>query len=631
MKKFKLTLQVFLFFACSVFAQPDVFIYPTNWWVGMKNPNLQLMIHRERVGNEKISMLPYAGVTLVKQTRVKNSNYIFIDLRIGPGAKPGQLKFRIDNPQSPEAVSYKMFGYELKARSKENGKTRAMGISSKDFLYLMIPDRFSNGDPSNDIIAEYRDQTSDRKNMFSRHGGDFKGIQNHLNYFTELGVTALWLTPIIENNVTLTKEWGNSIAGYHGYWFTDHFQVDKRLGGNEGYLEFCNEAHKKGIKVVQDAIYNHVSREHWFISDPPTSDWINNWPAYTGPNHREETLFDPYASEYDKKLMLDGWFTDHLPDLNQRNPFLANFLVQHAIWSTEYFGVDGWRVDTYKYCDEAFLNRVNKALEAEFPSITIFGEAWVNSVIANAYFTENNMNIPFKHNANSVIDFQTCFGMQAGMNLSQGWTDGVNKLYMTLAQDIVYKDPMRNCIFLDNHDMDRIFSVVDEDWARLKMGLNWLLTLRGIPQLYYGTEVLMKNKKTNTDATVREDFPGGWPDDKPKDNRFTKEGRSDKQDEAFDYVSRLARYRRTSSAITAGKTMQFVPKNGLYVYFRYDNKQTIMVITNTGDKDIKPDWSVYNERMKGFSKARNVVTGKTTTLNGMEIEEKESFVFELLR
>jgi glycosidase len=288
-------------------------------------------------------------------------------------------------------------------------------------------------------------------------------------------------------------------------------------------------------------------------------------------------------------------------------------------------------VDTYKYCDEAFLNRVNKALETEFPSITIFGEAWVNSVIANAYFTQNNMNSPFKHNANSVIDFQACFAMQSGMSLSQGWTEGVNKLYMTLAQDMVYKNPMRNCIFLDNHDMDRIYSVVDEDWSKLKMGLNWLLTLRGIPQLYYGTEVLMKNKKTNTDATVREDFPGGWPDDKPKDNRFTKEGRSDKQDEAFDYISRLANFRKTSSAITGGRTMQYVPKNGLYVYFRYDNKQTIMVISNTGDKDIKPDWSVFSERIKGFTQVRNVVTGKTRSLNGLEIGQKESFVFELLR
>jgi neopullulanase len=624
--------KVFILFAVflfhdTVFSQEH--IHPTNWWVGMKDPKLQILVHRERVASEKISLLPYTGVKMVKQSKTENPNYIFIDLIIDKSAKPGQLKFRIDNLQSPEAVQYKTFNYELKARNRENGKTRVQGITSKDFLYLMLPDRFANGDPSNDVIEGYRDQTSDRSNKFSRHGGDFKGIQDKLDYFNELGVTALWLTPVIENNVTLMKEWGNSVAGYHGYWFTDHYEIDKRLGGNDGYLEFVNAAHKKGIKVVQDGIYNHINKEHWFFLDPPSKDWINNWPKYTEPNHREETLFDPYASNYDKKVMLDGWFTDHLPDLNQRNPFLATYLIQHAIWTTEYFGIDGWRVDTYKYCDEPFLNAMNTALEREFPSITIFGEAWVNSVIGNAYFTRNNLNIPFKHNANSVIDFQTCFAMHSGMSFNQGWTDGVRKLYMTLAQDIAYRDPMRNCIFLDNHDMDRIFSVVGEDWDKLKMGLTWLLTLRGIPQLYYGTEVLMKNMKTNTDATVREDFPGGWKQDSV--SRFTASGRNELQNTAFSFVSRLANYRKKSSALTSGKTMQYVPKNGVYIYFRYDKNQSVMVIANSGDKPVKPDWTIYQERTGGFTKIKNVISNETRSLNDFEIQPKESFVFELVR
>jgi glycosidase len=329
--------------------------------------------------------------------------------------------------------------------------------------------------------------------------------------------------------------------------------------------------------------------------------------------------------------MVDGWFVPHLPDLNQRNPFVAKFLIQHAIWTTEEFGIDGWRVDTYKYCDEQFMNNLNVALEKEFPSLTIFGESWVNSVVANAYFTKNNMTTPFKHNAKGMLDFQTCFAMLGGMNDKPDWMTGVNKIYTTLAQDVLYKNPMNNCIFLDNHDMDRVFSVIDEDWSKMKMGFNWLLTLRGIPQIYYGTEVLMKNKKVNTDATVREDFPGGWPDDKQKENRFVKEGRSDKQQEAFEYVSSLATYRKNSSAITTGKTMQYIPVDGLYVYFRYDAKQTIMVVTNAGDKKIKPDWSSYAERTKGFTKARNVISEKIRSLIGLEIEPKESFVFELVK
>ncbi|MDZ4793859.1 MAG: alpha-amylase family glycosyl hydrolase [Bacteroidota bacterium] len=606
-------------------------IYPTNWWVGMKNPNLQLMIHRDRVANEKISMLPYTGVKLVKQTKAENSNYIFLDITISAITKPGTLKFRIDNLQSPEAVSYKTFDFELRQRSNQNGKTRALGVTAKDFIYLLIPDRFANGDPSNDIINDYRDKTSDRKDKFSRHGGDFKGIENQLEYFNQLGVSTLWLTPVIENDMPLMNEWGNKVAGYHGYWFTDHYAVDKRFGGNEGYKQFCNTLHSKGMKVIQDAVYNHVGNHHWFVLDPPMKSWFNTSQGDMAPNHREEVFYDPYASQSDKKAMLDGWFVPHLPDLNQQNPFVANFLIQHAVWTTEEYGIDGWRVDTYKYCDEQFMNNVNSALEKEFPFVTVFGESWVNSTVANAYFTRNNIASPFKHNAKGMLDFQVCFGMLAGMNEKLDWLTGVNKIYTTLTQDVLYKEPMNNCIFLDNHDMDRVFSVIDEDWKKMKMGFNWLLTLRGIPQIYYGTEVLMKNKKVNTDATVREDFPGGWADDKEKENRFTRQGRNDKQEEAFDYVSRLANFRKSSSAITSGKTMQFIPKEGVYIYFRYDTKQTVMVITNSGDKDINPDWSIYQERTKGFTQARNVVTGKTKPLNTLSIEAKESLVLELLK
>ncbi|MBL7747741.1 MAG: cyclomaltodextrinase N-terminal domain-containing protein, partial [Chitinophagaceae bacterium] len=562
-----------IFFAVNCFAIDYFNTYPTHWWTGMKNNKLQLMMHGQSISQFTKVTINYPGVKVEKISRVEGKNYLFVDITIAPTTKPGRFTIKLTGGGLPaEDV-----GYELKARHKENGKTRAVGVSAKDFIYLMIPDRFSNGDPSNDIIPGYRDQTSNRNDKFSRHGGDFKGILNHLDYFNQLGVTTLWLTPVIENDQPLMSEWGNNVAGYHGYWFTDHYSIDKRLGGNEGYKEFCNTLHKQGMKVIQDAVYNHVGNQHWFVLDPPMKDWFNTSQGDKAPNHREEVFYDPYASQLEKTQMLDGWFVTHLPDLNQRNPFVANFLIQHAIWTTEEFGIDGWRVDTYKYCEEKFMNDVNTALEREFPNVTVFGESWVNSTIANAYFTRNNMNTPFKHNAKGMLDFQACFAMLAGMNEQFGWMNGANKIYTTLAGDVLYKEPMNNCIFLDNHDMDRIFSVVGEDWKKLKMGMNWLLTLRGIPQLYYGTEVLMKNMKVNTDATVREDFPGGWADDKAKDNRFTKEGRSEKQNEAFEYISALANFRKNSSAITSGKTMQFIAKDGLYVYFRYDAKQTVMV------------------------------------------------------
>jgi glycosidase len=618
-----------LFLLIAVFCFTNVYsidVYPTNWWVGMKNPKLQLMIHGDKVGIFSKVAISDPSVKLVKYTRAENVNYVFIDLLISGNTKPGKFSITLSDNSNKQTIVY-----ELKTRDREDGRTRIKGVNSADFVYLLIPDRFSNGDPSNDVISSYRDNRSDRKSMFARHGGDFKGIENHIDYFKQLGVSTLWLTPVVENDMPLQKEQGNEIAGYHGYWFTDHYSIDKRFGGNEGYKAMIDKLHRNGMKIIQDAVYNHVGDMHWFVLDPPMKDWLNQWPKLTVTNHRDETLYDPYASEYDRKVMLDGWFVPHLPDLNQRNPFVATFLIQHAIWTTEEFGIDGWRVDTYKYCDEHFLNNINSALEKEFPNITVFGEASTNSVVGNAYFTRNNIATGFHHNAEGVLDFQICYAMLAGMNETFGWTNGVNKLYMTLAQDLLYKQPMNNCIFLDNHDMDRIFSVVDEDWKRFKMGMNWLLTLRGIPQLYYGTEVLMKNKKTNTDATVREDFPGGWPDDNAKQNRFTKEGRTDMQEQTFNYVSGLAQFRKNSSAITSGRTMQFLPKNGVYVYFRYDNKQTVMVITNTSDKQMKPDLNVLAERVKGFSQARDVVTGKTISLNELSLDAKESFVLELLK
>ncbi len=622
---------VLIFFAAifclQAYAIDMLGVYPTHWFTGMKNTNLQLMMHGEGIGRFTKISVSYPGVKVLKINRVENSNYIFLDLNISSTTKPGRFRIILSGGGLPsEDVSY-----ELKAKNRENGKSRVMGVNTKDFIYLLMPDRFANGDAGNDIIPGYRDQEADRKNKFSRHGGDFRGIENQLGYFKQLGVTTLWLTPVIENDMPRMSEWGNNVAGYHGYWFTDHYEVDKRFGGNEGYKSFCDNLHRNGMKVIQDAVYNHVGNHHWFVLDPPMKDWLNNWPSFQGPNHREEVFFDPYASTYDKKQMTDGWFVPHLPDLNQRNPYVARFLIQHAVWTTEEYGIDGWRVDTYKYCDEKFMNDINTALEKEFPALTVFGESFVNGTVANAYFAKNNINTAFKHNAKGMLDFQTCFAMLEAMNTPPGWLNGVGKMYTTLSQDVLYKDPMNNVNFLDNHDMDRVFSTVGEDWKKLKMGFNWLMTLRGIPQLYYGTEVLMKNKKENSDATVREDFPGGWPDDKEKDNRFTEKGRTEKQQEAFDHLSRLANYRKTSSALTTGKTMQFIPDNGLYVYFRYDAKQTIMVIANTGDKDVKPGWSRFAERMKGFTRVRNVITGKQESLDGLEIDSRDSFVFELLK
>ncbi|MFM7838345.1 MAG: alpha-amylase family glycosyl hydrolase, partial [Chitinophagaceae bacterium] len=415
---------------------------------------------------------------------LENAHYVQIDITILPAARAGNYSFQFGPGPADKMQS---FVYSLHPRAGGNGKLRIQGVTSKDLTYLILADRFANGDTTNDAFPDMRDPAVNRNSKFARHGGDLKGIQDRLDYFTDLGVTTLWFTPLTENDMPRMREGNFDIAGYHGYWFTDHYQIDKRFGGNDAYRSFVTAAHQKGLKVIQDAIYNHIGLYHWMNQAPPAQDWINQWPVFTGPNHREETLMDPYASAFDKNNMVKGWFVPHLPDLNLANPDVSTFLIQHAIWSVEEFGFDGFRIDTYKYCDESFLNNLNSALLKEFPSLTTFVEAWSNTVVANAYYVQNNFNIPFKHNAPGAIDFSLCFAMHAAMNQPPGWTEGVNRIYMTLAQDFVYKNPLNNCIFLDNHDMDRVYSTVGENWEKMKWGINWLLTLRGIPQLYYGT------------------------------------------------------------------------------------------------------------------------------------------------
>lgn len=604
------------------FAQTaEIKSYPTNWWVGMKNPKLQLMVHATDIGNATGFSTNYPGIKIEKVNKVENKNYVFLDLVISSG-KPGIVIIKV-NPASFNDISF-----ELKARRKnENGKSRIQGVNASDLIYLIMPDRFSNGDPSNDQFADMRDPVLDRSNSLLRHGGDLQGITNHLDYIKDLGVTALWLTPVVENNMPTEKEPPGAVSGYHGYWITDHYEIDKRFGGKRAYVSMIEEAHKKGLKVIGDAVYNHVGQDHWFIHDRPMKDWINNWPSYQGTHHREEVFIDPYVSKIDKKIMVDGWFVPHLPDLNLANPYMANYIIQNTIWATEEFGIDGWRVDTYKYNEEKFLNRINKALLEEFPGLTIFGEVTSNTVPPSAYFTDNNMILPMKHTTQGVTDFPVSNAMLAGMNEKFGWTNGVNRLYMALSQDGLYKDPKRNCIFLDNHDADRVFTVIGEDVDKLKMGINWLLTLRGIPQMYYGTEILMKNSRNPSDGQVRLDFPGGWPGD--KEDKFTRGGRNEKENIAFEHVRRLAGFRKKSSALATGKMLQFIPDNGLYVYFRYDKNQTIMVVSNTSDKEEKLKTDRYKEILTGYTKGRDIQTGKVVSIADIQWAPKASGVYEL--
>ncbi|KAF0239654.1 MAG: alpha amylase catalytic, partial [Chitinophagaceae bacterium] len=578
MKKYISLLVIGLIsFSISSFAQYAT-LYPSSWFVGMKWNKVQVIVKGGYDGFKKEQIkVTYPGVQLQKVHSFENGKYVALDLLISANAKPGDVLIEFIHDYKVHAVYW-----PLRARRKGIGKTFAQGVTNKDFVYLLMPDRFSNGDITNDRWDAYKDTNVNRTTPITRHGGDLQGIINHLDYFNELGVTALWLTPVLENDMPLENEQAGMVAGYHGYWFTDHYAVDKRFGGDDAYKKLVNAAHAKGIKIVQDAVYNHVGIEHWMYKDAPSKDWVNQWNQYTSSNHREEALMSMYGSEADKKVMLDGWFVPHLPDVNQRNPYVANYLIQHALWTVEEFGIDGWRVDTYKYCDEAFLNKVNAALEKDFPTITIVGEAVSNTVAGSAYFTKNTFNPPFQHNLQSNLDFPLSYSMMDAINKPFAWTEGVNKLYMTLAQDLLYKAPEKNWIFLDNHDMERFVSVIGEDMNKYKMGMSLLFTLRGTPHLYYGTEIWMKNFKDPNDGMVRLDFPGGFPGD--KENKFVGSGRTEQENTAFDYVKKLANFRKLHPALQNGKMMQFLPKDGLYVYFRYDEKETVMCVLNTGSK-----------------------------------------------
>jgi neopullulanase len=605
---------VTIFFVTQSFAQQTT-LSPTNWWVGMKWNKVQILVYNHNKNfNAADVKINYPGVVLNKVNKLENEKYLALDVTIAPTAKAGNVPILLTTGSEKETINW-----PIAQRRKGNGKAFAQGVHSEDLVYLLIPDRFSNGDESNDKIAGLRDQLFSRDSMYYRHGGDLQGVINHLDYLKELGITTLWMTPVLLNDMPNRTE--------HGYAITDHYKVDERIGGPKTYKKLSDELHKRGMKLIQDAVYNHVGLQHFTIQDMPMKDWVHQWPSFTQTSYKDQPLFDPYASVTDTKKSVDGWFTKEMPDMNQNNPYVANYLIQNALWSVEEFGVDGWRIDTYLYNDLPFMNRCNKALIDDFPVITMFGETWVHGVPNQSYFCENNVNGIFKSNLQNTTDFQTLFyGITPALNEKFGWTDGVTKLYTTASQDFLYKNPMGQVIFLGNHDLARYYSVVNEDLDKYKMALSWLLTFRGVPQLYYGDENLMTGF-SNPDGLVRSDFMGGWKTDTR--NKFTAEGRTEKENEVFNLIKTLANFRQKSSAIKTGKMMQYLPKDGLYTYFRYDKNETIMCVMNTSDEEKEIDAaSNYSEMTKGFTGMKNVVSGASSPFT-FKIKAKQMIVAKL--
>ena len=588
-------------------------IEPANWWVGMKNTKLQLIVHGNQIAARNVT-INYPGVTLLKTNKVENANYLFLDLEISATTQPGIFPIRFEKKGAKAIVS----NYELRARNVK--QVKAQGVNTKDLVYLIMPDRFANGDNTNDIVKGMTETTLNRDSMYHRHGGDIQGIINNLDYLQDLGVTALWINPLLTNDQPKTS--------YHGYANTENYRIDPRYGTNELYKKLIDEMHKRGMKMVKDLVHNHVGSRHWTVLDLPSKDWLNQWPTFTRTTYREQTHFDPYASAADKKQMVKGWFDFHMPDPNQQNPYVRNYITQSHIWWVEYAGVDAFRLDTYAYNDLDYMAEWAKVIKAEYPNLNSFGETWVQGVPSQTYFTEGNVvNQGFDSGLDGVTDFQALWAVNEALNGKFGWTDGVVRLYNTLAYDYQYKDATKNVVFLDNHDLNRFYSVVNEDFSKYKSGIAWVLTTRGIPQFYYGNEILMTGT-TTPDGKVRLDFKGGWPEDKV--NKFTAAGRTEKENEAFNYVRKLATYRKNNEVLQTGKMMQFVPQDGVYVYFRYNADKTVMMLMNGEEKEVTVSTARFAERTSGFTQAVNVATDEVLAdLSQIKIPAKTTLILEL--
>ncbi len=586
---------------------------PANWWVGMKHhTEVEILFHEKGIRERFVSMDKYKGVRMIRAYRMASPNYLIVRISISSLAKPGTLKFHFSDEKGGEFTC----DFQLLRRSNE---PKAQGITSKDAIYLVLPDRFANGDPRNDQVPGMLEGLQ-RDSLLGRHGGDLLGIEKHLDYIQSLGMTAIWLNPELEND--------QPSASYHGYALTDHYRVDRRLGGNEALVSLVKAAHARGMKIIRDFVPNHIGINHYWMKDLPDSNWINQWPTFTRTTYRAPTLPDPYASEYDRKLFTDGWFDYTMPDLNQRHPRLAQYLLQSTVWWIEYAGIDDFRIDTYTYSDQEFMSWWCKEIRREYPKLNMFGEIWDHGVPVQGYFADDQpMFGRFDSNLPGVVDFQVAYAIHELLNREQGWTEGVARLYYVLAQDRFYKDPYKNVTFLDNHDFSRFYTIVKEDLNKYKQGVALLATLRGTPQVYYATEILATGEEWTSHGNIRKDFPGGWPGD--KQNKFTREGRTEKENEAWDYLAKLFHYRKSSSTLTTGKLMQFVPVDGVYVFFRYDTAGTVMTAINTSKKAQKLDLKRYAERIGTRKAGTDIVTGKAVLLEDLSLPPDGAVVLEL--
>jgi len=570
---------------------------PLHWWVGMKRPELQLMVHGERI-SELTPELSHPGVTLVGTHRTGRANFLFLDLVIAPDTTPGTLEIRFKRGDTVVTRT----PYRLEARRPDSALRR--GFDARDAIYLLVPDRFANGDPANDTLPGLA-EAAVRTNPVSRHGGDLQGMRAHLPYIAGLGFTMIWPTPLLENN--------QERYSYHGYSITDNYRIDPRFGSNEDYRDYVRAARALNLGVIQDIVLNHIGTGHWWLRDLPADDWLNHPDAFVPTNNLHTTITDIHAAPEERARFLDGWFVETMPDLNQRNPLLARYLIQNTLWWIEYADLAGVRQDTYSYADPEFLARWCRAVLEEYPHLNIVGEEMESEPHLVAYWQKGARNHDgYDSGLPSVMDFPVVDLMPAVLTEEETHATGLMRLYRMIAADFLYADPMQLLVFPDNHDRPRLYSRLHENLDLLKTSLLFTATTRGIPQYFYGTEVLLTSPIERNDGLLRADMPGGWAGDPV--NAFTGAGLTPRQREAQEYLRKLLQWRKTSTAVTGGRLTHYAPENGLYVYFRHDDRQKVMVVLNKSPRATTLDLTRFRRMLGDARMGRNVLTEERVDL-----------------
>lgn len=612
--KHKWLLFVFALTCLNVFGAQGSIIKktaPEFWWAGMKNPELQILLYGEQISNADVT-LTGKGVILKEVVKQESPNYLLLYLDLTE-ADAQTLTIRLKQGKKLTEIPY-----ELKARVRKGEDIK--GFTAEDVLYLIMPDRFANGNQENDIIKGMKESTTDRNNLYARHGGDLQGIANHLTYISDLGATAIWLNPTQENDM---KE-----GSYHGYAITDYYQIDRRFGTNQEFKELVKQAHSQGLKVVMDMIFNHCGNENYLFADKPSKEWFNFSSNYVQTSFKTANVMDIHASNYERRIATDGWFASVMPDFNQRNRHVARYLIQNSIWWIEYAGINGIRQDTHPYADFDFMSQWCKEVNEEYPYFNIVGETWLNSNVQIAYWQKDSkIAAPKNSYLPTVMDFPLQGLMNQAFDEETGeWGGGLYRLYDYLSQDLVYANPMGLLTFLDNHDTSRF--AADEDKAnnltRYKQALAFMLTTRGIPQIYYGTEILMSGNKGNGDGALRRDFPGGWKGDEL--NAFSEKGRTALQNEAFNYTRKLLQWRKGNLAVTKGNMKHFSIRQGIYVYQREYNGQSVVVFMNGTNSSQELELTPYREVLPSDS-STDLLSEKTIKLTDkLSLNPRETLI-----